>query len=245
MLSLATTQQVPVTYQEAGLMPRISAFAIDGVIVGAAYSLLLLLLIPTVGFNILESGLAARFTFWLLPMGGLILYHFLWEALRDGQSPGKRIIGLKVIRLDGKEIQMYDYLLRAILHLLETVLSFGSIALLLIGFTKRHQRLGDLVAHTVVVKIKGERSYSLKDIEELQALSTSEQPFQNLSQFSDQEMVIVKQLLERHQAHPNDVHQKLVRQVANGLAEKLKMEPPVKAAPFLKNILNAYVAQTR
>ena len=78
---------------------------------------------------------------------------FLWfvvvEALQ-GATPGHQIFSLKVVQLNGSTISFWQALLR---HLLDPVdiLFYGIPAIIAIKFSEKHQRLGDMVARTVVV----------------------------------------------------------------------------------------------
>jgi len=79
-------------------------------------------------------------------------YFFLWELLASGQTPGKRLAGLRVVHTDGTNLGPAACLVRNLLRVVD-VLPFGygvgSVAVLL---TQRAQRLGDLAAGTLVVR---------------------------------------------------------------------------------------------
>jgi uncharacterized RDD family membrane protein YckC len=94
----------------------------------------------------------------------LVLYHLLWEVLANGQSLGKRTLGIRVVRLDGKEPGLSDYLLRAILLLIDFVFSIGVIGVLLIGSSAKRQRMGDLAASTTVVRLRSGLQFGLEEI---------------------------------------------------------------------------------
>ena len=73
-----------------------------------------------------------------------------WEWLGRGRTPGKRAMGLRVVRADADAVGLGGALLRNLLRPLELGTS-GVIALVVAGLTKRHQRLGDLAGGTLVV----------------------------------------------------------------------------------------------
>lgn len=73
-----------------------------------------------------------------------------WEWLARGRTPGKRAMGLRVVRTDGRAVGLGGALIRNLLRPLELGTS-GVIALVVAGLTKRHQRLGDLAGGTLVV----------------------------------------------------------------------------------------------
>ena len=81
-----------------------------------------------------------------------LLYFLIFEAVW-ARTPGKMFTGLKVCRLDGRDFGLKEALIRTLLRLIDTnpLLAGGLPAGLAIMFTKKRQRLGDLLAGTIVV----------------------------------------------------------------------------------------------
>lgn len=73
-----------------------------------------------------------------------------WEWLGRGRTPGKRAMGLRVVRADGRTVGLGGALIRNLLRPLDLGTS-GVVALVVAGLTRRHQRLGDLAAGTLVI----------------------------------------------------------------------------------------------
>ena len=88
----------------------------------------------------------------------LLLFSFQWgyfnffEWLWNGQSPGKRMMRLRVIRLNGSPISWSDVFLRNLIRPLDTFVSLGLIGVGMIFVSRRSQRLGDLMAQTLVIR---------------------------------------------------------------------------------------------
>ena len=82
-------------------------------------------------------------------------YFAAFEALWGGQTPGKRAVGLRVISVTGQPITTFDALLRNLLRIVDQMPGIYAVGVLSIFFTARNQRLGDLVAGTVVVQEHG------------------------------------------------------------------------------------------
>lgn len=80
-----------------------------------------------------------------------------WEVAWRGQTPGKRALGLRVIRLDGAPVGLPESLVRNALRVVELPLGYAP-AVLAVALSARRQRLGDLVAGTLVVQ---ERRFDL------------------------------------------------------------------------------------
>ena len=81
----------------------------------------------------------------------VVLYTLLLEGLWNGQTVGKRIVSIKTVQENGRPITLLQSAARNILRVLDNQF-IGLIGLILILVTKRRQRIGDLVARTVVVK---------------------------------------------------------------------------------------------
>ena len=133
---------------------RILAFVVDTVVIGVAVVVLALL------FGLLGAGIGSRS---LLGVGlliagfvGLLLQfgYFVYFEGKTGQTPGKRLLDVVVVKEDGRPC---DYADAAVRNLLRIVDSIGLVIPYLVGLivmfvTEDNQRIGDLVADTVVVR---------------------------------------------------------------------------------------------
>src|SRR4051812_37112925 len=80
-------------------------------------------------------------------------YFAVFEWIWRGQTPGKRWMKLRVIREDGRPISFYEAMIRNLLRLIDFMVPpFYSVGLVSVFATERDQRIGDLVAGTVVVR---------------------------------------------------------------------------------------------
>jgi hypothetical protein len=90
-------------------------------------------------------------------VGGVILvalgYQFLFHALRHGQTPGKSVLGIRVMSADGYPPSALALVLRTLVWPLDVLLFVPApLGLIVIAATPKHQRLGDLAAGTLVVR---------------------------------------------------------------------------------------------
>ena len=77
----------------------------------------------------------------------------IWVPLRcGGATPGMLVMGLRVEKVDGREPSVWDYLIRSLLFTVDGLL-LGLVAVVSIAVTERRQRIGDLLAQTVVVRV--------------------------------------------------------------------------------------------
>ena len=91
-------------------------------------------------------------------------YHLIFELVWNGQTPGKRRAGIRVIQANGLPVTVSSILIRNIVRLFDFLpLGYG-VGLVMLFATKRTQRLGDLAARTVV--IREQREVTLQTIKE-------------------------------------------------------------------------------
>ena len=79
------------------------------------------------------------------------VYFVIFEWLWNGQTPGKRLLHLRVIKVDGTPVSWIDVLLRNLARPIDAFGPMGLIGLLMIFVTPRAQRLGDLMGRTLVI----------------------------------------------------------------------------------------------
>ena len=116
------------------------------------------------------SLFAMATTFPLVQLGGLswgvvllVLftlewgYGWLFEAFWNGQTPGKRLLGIRVVREDGHAVGFYEALVRNLLRAADALPLLYGVGLVTMALTSRLQRLGDLAAGTMVVHERRER----------------------------------------------------------------------------------------
>ena len=245
-IDIRTTQNVTIEYELASLRDRFFAFFIDCLIVGTGYFLFFRIIIMSVMDIVLESSLSVNLVVYFLPIACFVTYQLVSEILADGQSWGKRAMGIKVVRLDGKEPGLSDYLLRAIFHLIDTFSSFGIIAALLISSSNKSQRLGDLTANTAVIRIKFNLRFQLEDILKINSLEDYEPTYPEVRQLSEQDMLLIKTIISRYRRYRNRAHQDIVNDLVDNLSNQLGIgEPPRDKIAFLKTLIRDYIVLTR
>lgn len=84
----------------------------------------------------------------------ILFYDLVCEIFFNGQNAGKRVMKLKVVTADGSQPGFVAYFIRWMFRILDTTVSFGSIATLTIIFNGKGCRLGDLAAGTRVIRLK-------------------------------------------------------------------------------------------
>jgi len=154
-----TPENIEFAYDVAGIGSRFLAALVD--------STLIVLLQLVVNFGVL---LIALFVFkfslsgndtaglaWLLAVFGLVAFAFLWgyyiffEMAWNGQSLGKRWVGLRVMRLDGTPITLSESIIRNLVRLVDFLPAYYGVGVVAMFISSQSRRLGDLAAGTVVV----------------------------------------------------------------------------------------------
>ena len=155
-LTIDTPEQIALEFPLAGVGSRFLAIAFDTLLQGGALIAIVL------------TGLAVRAVSGLsAPLGGLGLwgiailfaigfvvysgYFAIFEAVWAGQTPGKRLVGLRVIDVSGRPLTVYAAIVRNLLRLIDQLPGMYAVGILSILITTRQQRVGDLAAGTVVV----------------------------------------------------------------------------------------------
>jgi len=137
-------QHVRIRQHFAGLVPRMVALLADVFIIFAYYY----------GLEVFLDFLALNhymndWLVFILFFCPAQIYFLLFELLNNGQTPGKRLMNIRVVRLDGRPLNLSACILRFLLLYIDTM--FCLVGALLIALTPRSQRIGDLAAGTSVV----------------------------------------------------------------------------------------------
>lgn len=227
-INVETSQNVLIDYQLASLGDRILAVVIDGFVIAAYVLLVILLFSATFGGD----------NFWvifpfLIP---IMLYHLLSELYMDGQSIGKRQMSIKVVRLDGSQPTLANFLLRWLIRPFDMMLN-GGVAVLTILITGKGQRLGDMAAGTTVIKIKKKTSLSSKDLIK-KSIDEDYQPmFSQVDKLSDRDVQIIKEVLGTYKSSGNH---KPILMLADKTKELLGISTDLPAVKLLYTIVKDY-----
>jgi len=149
-LAIATPEGVQVELVLAGLGSRFTAALIDIVL-----KVVLLLAVFLVGAILGEIGaIVASIASLVIYVG----YDIAFEVLAAGRTPGKRATGLRVLRADGRAVDVLSSAIRNVVRLVDGLLLAYLPGMVCILVTRRNQRLGDLAGSTIVVNEAGGRN---------------------------------------------------------------------------------------
>ncbi|HEY2989425.1 MAG TPA: RDD family protein [Candidatus Binatia bacterium] len=161
-VSIATPDNVTLEFELAGPGSRFAAYLIDGLLIGLLIIVVVVALIFTPGVVNFFRATFDEGPGWLMSWNIALLiffiflinwgYYVLFEGLRRGSTPGKRKMGIRVLRRDGLPIGFREAALRNLVRAADMLpppcaLLGGLVAL----FDREGRRLGDMVAGTIVV----------------------------------------------------------------------------------------------
>ena len=191
-IEIQTTQNVTIQYELATLKSRFMAMLIDCIIIFSGYFLFLVFIFWMIGNTLGNSSMSLYVLIGLFPIISFMSYHLISEITANGQSWGKKAMGLKVVRLDGEEAGLSDFLLRAVFHIIDTFFSMGIIAALLISSSQKKQRLGDMTSNTTVIKVKSANKFKLEDILKINSIQDYEPIYLEVKHFNEADMLLIK-----------------------------------------------------
>lgn len=226
-IRIHTTQNVYIQYPLASVGDRIIAYLIDGVI----------LLVYIVAVVALFINLDVEI-WWLWTLAALpfLFYSLAFEILMNGQSPGKALLKIKVVRMDGTPPRIGDYFLRWLFRVIDFQLFSGAVALIVILAGGKGQRLGDIVAGTTVVKLVEQKEFTSADL-----LVTPEPDytplFTEVTNLTPGEIEIVRQALDVNRTTGNS---RPVMLVAEKIKSVLNIQTDLPAVKFLYTIVKDY-----
>jgi len=230
-IRIDTTQNVSFDFVLASVGDRILASLLDLLFEGAYVIIALLIVTPAIPFAILIHSEVLLF---MLIMSPIFFYDLLFEIFMNGQSPGKKIMGVKIIKLDGNVPGIGDYLMRWCFRTIDSFF-FYLVGIITIGINKKGQRLGDIVAGTTAIKL-GKQAH-LKDTLLFNVQEQYQPTFVNVMKLSDKDLNIIREALKIYETSGD---KKYAERLASKIVEILGYGagmPPVK---LLVTVLKDY-----
>ncbi len=237
-LTILTTQNVTINFQQASIGERMLAFFLDMVIkvayvLGSGY-----LFFDVFEFSDVMDKLDtwSQFAVLILIFSPYIFYSLVLESIFEGQTLGKRIARIKVVKIEGYQAGFGDYLIRWLFRIIDVAISTGLIGLLTMIFNSKTQRLGDISAGTAVISLKNHISINHTILQEIEQNYIPTYPL--VIKLSDNDVRIIKETFETARANNN---QPLIRK----LVEKVETVAGIKNQSgnnheFIRTVLKDY-----
>ena len=245
-LSIDTPEQVPIELPLAGVGSRFLALAIDTIIADVSLAILFVafVLIP-LSAHLRGLKLQVWLVAALILVGFFVLvgYFAVFEAVWNGQTPGKRLQHLRVIMDSGHPITTFAAATRNLLRVIDALPMLYGIGIISVLCNSQNKRLGDIVAGTVVVKEAPLRH-------ELQTPADGKSnpfPALDVSQLTPDDFQLIDAFLMRSAELPTHVRLQMARRILERLAPKLQITAGNVRQPelLLKHTAQAFLNRTR
>lgn len=259
ILKIDTAFNIDLEFEIAEFHKRLLAYMIDYTILVIYLYLMKIIIHGEVNYNyFLSDGLedknmAIDTLAISLPM---FFYSLLTELLMNGQTVGKKLMGIRVISLDGGDPTLGQFLYRWIVKFFEWPFLFvfvilgrielfqitfitallGVVVIIVIAVTPKNQRLGDLIAGTVVVNTKTKLTIDDTIFKEVKA-ADYKVTFPEVMRLSDRDINTIKSVLTQAGKRNN---YDMCNRVALKVKEVLKINTELYSEQFLEKLLEDY-----
>lgn len=157
-VQIETPEQTVLSYTVAGVGSRAAAAVVDQLIIGAAgFVLSIVVLVAGAAFSGKSASAARSSAGWAMALSVLLGFAIVWgyyvvfEALWDGQTPGKRWLGIRVVQDGGYSVSFGASAARNLLRIVDFLPALYGVGLTSVAINKSGKRIGDMVAGTFVV----------------------------------------------------------------------------------------------
>jgi uncharacterized RDD family membrane protein YckC len=249
-LSIDTPELVGIELPLAGIGSRCLALVVDSMVQGfcafALFMLALLLIamlpaITPVKHSAASSIDPAKWAVALLIFVPFLLqwgYFTLFEAFWNGQTPGKKVLNLRVIQKSGRPIGLFESMARNLIRMIDMLPGFYAVGAACIFATRRQQRLGDMVAGTLVVHSipvekpmlpDGTRTFTAAAFQPAfrpAPVNTLALPADAVARLSSDDLQLLENFLGRRLDLPIEVRTKLAAKLAQTMAAKMLVDVP-------------------
>lgn len=192
-IDINTSQNVNLSFELASIGDRIIAFALDTLLKISYLVAVWMTLIKLMDIKRIVEG----WDLWSIYAVIIIItlpanfYTLLFESMMEGQTPGKRLMKIRVVKTDGYQASFGDYLTRWFFRLIDILLGMGVIAILSIVINKDNKRLGDIAAGTAVITLK--KRYNINHTILVRLADDYVPKFPQVTLLSDNDMRIIKE----------------------------------------------------
>ena len=260
-LIIETPERVPLHFALASIGNRFLACAIDHTIQGITLAIIALASLIVADLSSFEQRIESA-PKWVYAVMIILLflifagYFTFFEWIWSGQTPGKRWLKLRVIREDGRPITFWEASIRNLIRTLDMMPApFYSIGLISVFATSRDQRVGDMVAGTVVVREREAEAPAFAQVFASPvsdpALRRSFKPVDfaaSLNSLTESEIQVVETFLRRRWDLPDVPRQWMAWRVALPILYKLRPTYDLNTFTyegFLEELLHRYLNEHR
>ncbi len=226
---IETAQNISISQNTAHLGDRMLAYIIDSFII-LVYTILIILLLVS-----LDVDFGDMWALYMLLSLPAFLYYVLLESFMNGQTVGKNLMQIRVVKLDGSKPGFASYFIRWILRIIDVVLTSGGVAVFTILIKGTGQRVGDIAAGTTVITEK--KKVFLRDTLLRDLPSDYSPKFPQVTIFKDCEMQTIKELYDS--AKRNGDHNVIVS-LSDQIKKVTEVVTDLKPVEFVDIVIKDY-----
>ena len=241
-LTIDTPEQTALEFPLAGIGSRFVAMAIDTAIQVATGVVLIVAFTLALGALRKIRPIDGNWVVAILILAIFLIYYgyfAAFEAIWNGQTPGKRYAQLRVIKDDGRPINPYEAIARNLLRIVDQLPIFYGVAIISVLFSKQNKRLGDFVTGTVVVHEKAVEA--ARPFLEIRADDSG--TVYDVSRITLDELRLIETFLQRRDTFDPALRGSMAAQISTRIGQKLEVQ--VYGWPANEKFLEAVHAQYR
>lgn len=231
-IGVLTTQNVFLKHTVANVGERILATIIDSVIIWA-YTYFM--------YYVAQFALSNYYSqvFLYITISVIALYHPVSEIFMNGQSLGKKAMGLQVIKINGSQPTIGNFVVRWIFRLADVTLTSGILAIIVISANGKGQRIGDIVAKTMVVNIRKKESVSNTIHEKLQ--NDYVVKYSSADLLNDTDIATIKTVIKLYKKDMSSYkNSQIVKKASDAIEKKINVKASESPYEFLNTIVKDY-----
>jgi uncharacterized RDD family membrane protein YckC len=270
-IQFETPENVQISYQPSGVGTRFVAWFVDNILM-MLLGFVLFLVVAVVGVaaeglfrelleplrdiaedtadpsiqELQQIGMYFIGIWWLVWSLGSFFYYTFSELLMRGQTIGKRLSSVRVVKADGFSLDAASIFVRNIFRVVDQLPPLWIVPVI----SARSQRFGDMVAGTVVIDDEPEEMGTLREVLLRRSAAESNFRFDNtmLNRLRATDFDAVERILDRWNDLRIGQQSQLLEQLVVPLAKRLKIDPPDASdqLQFVEDLLTAeYRRQSR
>jgi uncharacterized RDD family membrane protein YckC len=247
-LTIETPEQMPLEFTVAGIGSRFLALALD-TLIQVGLGLVMLIVLAVLGITTRGLGWRGQ-GLWLMAAFGFIAfllmfgYFAIFEIAWNGQTPGKRLVGIRAVKETGRPLTPSETIGRNLLRIVDQLPALYAVGMVVALLNAKNKRLGDFVAGSVVV-----RESSMQEIKPIwqTTQSSREAPAGGARvstiSLSMEELALIDAFLHRRYDLAPDIRSRMAGEIIARLQSKLA--PDARARLSTESLLEALAYERR
>ncbi len=238
--SIETPEQTNIEFTVAGVGSRALALLIDSLIQTAVG------LVAFISFTLFAKGpamgiwgiTATVIVIFLLYYGYFTLFEIFW----NGQTPGKRKVGIRVIKDTGRRLSALETIARNLLRIVDQLPGFYAVGIAVSLLNKQNKRIGDLVAGSLVVREGSGAQHMQPDWYDQTPARVRSIPL-GAERLSEEDVILIESFLQRRYELDPGIRWRMANQIFRRVESKLTLS--AEERPGVEHLLEAAVHERR